>query len=169
MYALTQSIKETVTPQPGTVPRPQKPLRSSSIRQEPLRFSRVLISMGNRSSNGPQIMHHSQIALYVCGMFPEFAIYLVLLCFGNDQFIPSRQDSFTGTRANMRIFQGQWSSLDNDGWMGHIKWQRTNDINTFKLITTKPRLYFMGYAVYVPIDVAQSLSIDYFYHVWAQL
>ena len=41
MYALTQSIKETVTPQPGTVPRPQKPLRSSSIRQEPLRFSRV--------------------------------------------------------------------------------------------------------------------------------
>ena len=43
MYALTQSIKETVTPQPGTVPRPQKPLRSSSIRQEPLRFSRVLM------------------------------------------------------------------------------------------------------------------------------
>ena len=41
MYALTKSIKETVTPQPGTVPRPQKPLRSSSIRQEPLRFSRV--------------------------------------------------------------------------------------------------------------------------------
>ena len=41
MHALTQSIKETVTPQPGTVPRPQKPLRSSSIRQEPLRFSRV--------------------------------------------------------------------------------------------------------------------------------
>ena len=41
MYALTQSIKETVTPQPGTVPRPQKPLRSSSIRQEPLWFSRV--------------------------------------------------------------------------------------------------------------------------------
>ena len=41
MYALTQSIKETVTLQPGTVPRPQKPLRSSSIGQEPLRFSRV--------------------------------------------------------------------------------------------------------------------------------
>ena len=43
MYALTQSIKETVTSQPGTVPRPQKPLRSSSIRQEPLRFPRVHI------------------------------------------------------------------------------------------------------------------------------
>ena len=41
MYALTQSIKETDATQPGTVPRPQKPLHSSSIRQEPLRFSRV--------------------------------------------------------------------------------------------------------------------------------
>ena len=42
MSALTQSIKETVTPQPGTVPLPQKPLPSSSIRQEPLPFSRVI-------------------------------------------------------------------------------------------------------------------------------
>ena len=47
LFALNISVctkiehQGTVTPQPGTVPRPQKPLRSSSMRQEPLRFHRV--------------------------------------------------------------------------------------------------------------------------------
>ena len=51
VYALKQSIKETVTSQPWTLPRPQKPLRSSSIRQEPLRFSRVCNAMRCRRTN----------------------------------------------------------------------------------------------------------------------
>ena len=81
MYALTQSIKETVTPQPGTVPRPQKPLRSSSIRQEPLRFSRVIhvdiFYLGKVSLDMlhrelvPVSYHRSRLYEYILDQIPD--------------------------------------------------------------------------------------------------